>query len=61
MLLLAINVLALTDLQEIAAVLLMATTILSLWEIVLHTTAPPALTLNAKSAAALMQVFVTNA
>jgi hypothetical protein len=61
MLLLVINVLARIDLQEIAAVLLLGTMILSPLEIVLHTAAPLALTLNAKSAAALMQVFVTNA
>jgi hypothetical protein len=60
MLLLAINVLALTDLQEIAAVLLLGIMILFLQATVLHTTAPLALTLSAKSVAALMQVFVTN-
>jgi hypothetical protein len=61
MLLLAINVLARIDLQEIVAALLMGTTILFLQATVLHTTAPLALTLSAKSAAALMQAFATNA
>jgi hypothetical protein len=51
MLLLVINVLARIEFQEIAAVLLLGTTILSPSEIVLHTTAPLALTLSAKSAA----------